>query len=296
MNQEELQTIRNSALRFIADNEWSDARFANSIGISASAFSQWKRDAYQGDVESIAAAVSDFLEVEDKRRQTPSDFEFFETSVAIQIRDAMRFAQTLKRMVIITSPPGDGKTESLRHYANAQTVYLTARSTMHTLNMLQELAERIKVTQRNNADTILRRLIDGFTEKPRTLIIDEAQHLRVRSLDAIRAIWDETRIPVILAGNDELIATMKSDPRHAQILSRLQHVKVQRIQFKDAVALIKQRFPNMPARDMRKIYESCASTRVLVDIVSALFLTCQMQSKEPDQSIIESIIQFRIAA
>jgi DNA transposition AAA+ family ATPase len=296
MNQEQLQNIKAAALRYIADKSISDAKFANAIGISASAFSQYKRDAYVGNVEAVATAISDYLDTEIRRNQTAADFEFVETTVALQIREAMNYSNTLKRMVIITSPPGEGKTMALHYYANSQTVYLTARSTMHTLNMLIELAERMKVSTKNNADIILRRLITGFTEKPRTIIIDEAQHLRIRSLDAIRAIWDDTRIPVILSGNEELIATMKADPRHAQLLSRLQHIKLPRIQFKDAIALIKQRFPGMLSKDMRMIFEACPSTRVLCDVISAIDYLGTQQHREVDSEMIRQVMSFRLAA
>ena len=296
MNQEQLQTTLGRALKYIGDTGISDATFANAICISPSAFSQYKRQAYQGNVDAITNAIQDYLETETQRQETPADFDFVETSVAVQIRDAMRYATTLKRMVIITSPPGDGKTEALRHYSNSQTVFLTARSTMMTIPMLQELAERIKVSQKNNADMILRRLIAGFKEKPRTLIIDEAQHLRIRSLDALRAIWDETRIPIILSGNFELIQTMKSDQRFQQLLSRLQHIQVQRIQFKDAIALIKQRFTAMPAKEMRMLYEQCPNTRALCNVIMALDLTCKIHKKEVDADMIRQVMAFRIAA
>lgn len=299
MNQADLASIKERALRFIAEHpDLSDAKFANAVGISPSAFSQYKRDAYQGNIETIAKAISDYLATEYGREETPADFTFIETNVAIQVRDAMRLATTLKRMVIITSPPGDGKTEALRHYAtSAQTIFITGRSTMNTLNMLVELAERIKVSTKNNADMILRRLITAFQEKPRTLIIDEAQHLRVRSLDALRAIWDTSHLPIILAGNDELIATMQSDQRMQQFLSRLQHFRVQRISFDDAKALISQRFPGMDDKTMRGLYQCSTSTRMLCDIVLALDLLCKMQGlKEPNADMIKQVKPLKFAA
>ncbi len=299
MNQADYQAIKDRALRFIAEHpEYSDAKFANAIGISPSAFSQYKRDAYQGNVDSIAKAIEDFLNTEIGRNETPADFQFVETNVALQVRDAIKFGTTLKRMVIITSPPGDGKTEALRHYATtAQTIYLTGRSTMNTLNLLIELAERMKVSTKNNADTILRRLIMAFAEKPRTLVIDEAQHLRVRSLDALRAIWDACHIPIILAGNDELISTMQSDQRMQQFLSRLQHFRVQRISFEDAKNLIAQRFPGMNETTMRGLYNSTISTRMLCDIILALDLLCKMNGlREPNPEMLKQVKPLKFAA
>lgn len=299
MNQAELASIKERALRYLADHaDLSDAKFANAVGISPSAFSQYKRDAYQGNVDAIAKAIDDYLTLEVGREETPADFTFVETNVAIQVRDAMKLASTLKRMVIITSPPGDGKTEALRHYAtSAQTIFMTGRSTMNTLNMLIEMAERLKVNTKNNADTILRRLITSFQEKPRTLIIDEAQHLRVRSLDALRAIWDNSHLPIILSGNDELIATMQSDQRMQQFMSRLQHFRVSRISYDDAKALIAQRFPGMDDKTMRGLYNASTSTRMLCDIVLALDLLCKNQGlREPSPEMIKSVKPLKFAA
>jgi hypothetical protein len=299
MNQIELDAVKQRAVQYLAERpDLSDAKFANAVGVSPSAFSQFKRDAYQGNVEAIANAINDYINTEIGRNETPAEFHFVETNVAMQVRDAMKLATTLKRMVIITSPPGDGKTEALRHYATtAQTIFMTGRSTMNTLNMLGELAERIKVSTKNNADMILRRLIGAFSEKPRTLVIDEAQHLRVRSLDALRAIWDSCRIPIILAGNDELISTMQSDQRMQQFLSRLQHFRVQRISFEDAKALIVQRFPGMSEAHMRSLYTSSTSTRMLCDFILALDLLCKMQNlREPNAEMLKQVKPLKFAA
>ena len=55
------------------------------------------------------------------------------------------------------------------------------------------------------------------------LLIDEAQHLEDRSLDELRCIHDQTRLPIVFAGNESLRArvTTESAAAFAQFTSRI---------------------------------------------------------------------------
>jgi DNA transposition AAA+ family ATPase len=297
MNQQEIQEVRAKALRFMEKHTMSQASFANHVNVSPTTMSQFIRELYSGNLEEICTKITDFIDLEVERQETPSDFDFVETSVAIQVRDALNIAKKTRRPVIITSQPGDGKTEALNHYADSQTILITCRSTMNTLNLMGELASRVKVSTKNSTDHILRRIATSFVSKPRTLIIDEAQHLRPRSLDAIRYIWDMAKIPVMLSGNDELVQTLQSDARLAQILSRLTYMKILRISYEDAVHLIQQRFPGMAPQTMRKLYDTSQSTRMLCDFIVTLHIICKNKNiKIPTPEIIKQVTALKFAA
>jgi len=298
MSEQIISDARRDAIAFIQKRGWSDARFANKCGISPSAFSQFKREQYPGDSATLAKSISAFLVLEEERSKTPAEFAFVETAVALQVKDAMIFAERLKKMVLITSPPGAGKSEALWHYVNPATSFvLTCRSTMNTINLLTELAETIKVSTKQNSDVILRRLVQGFTARPKTVIIDEAQHLRARSLDALRHIWDLSKIPIIIIGNDELLLSFSHDGRLQQMRDRLMHWRLQPITFGDAKALISQRFPAMTETQMKEIHRNCISTRSLCDTILALHLFCKTRKIEmPSQEMTKQVAQLKMVA
>jgi len=303
MNKEQIEEIRQECTCYIDNrrdnrvNPMSVSKFANLANISTSALSQWLNDRYKGDSEKIAQSVREYLDEAKDKVWTKESFDFVETSVAMQVRDALMFAVKLQRMVLVTSPPGDGKSEALRKYKTNQMILIEARSTTNCHALLYEIAEKQKVCRQNGVDLILRRLADDFKTKPRTLIIDESQHLNTRSLDALRHLWDQARIPILLSGNDEMLVKLQEEASLQQLASRLQHWRVQRISFEDAEKLIVQRFPNMALKMKKMIYEACSSTRSLCDMILALYLFCRMRSlKEPTQEIFKQVIKFKVAA
>ena len=295
---EEIDAARKRALRYMGKNKMSQTRLANKIGISASSFSLWLKDQYTGDVNKTTEKVLDFLKLENERDKTPSDFDFIETSVAKQVRDALTYSEMLRRIVMITSPPGDGKTMALRHYVNPhRSVFITARSTLVINSFVHEITDEL-ISQAlgvKNTDQILRRIADVLKARPKTIVIDEAQHLNSKSLDALRYIHDESQAPIFLSGNDELLETIRTAPRMQQLGSRLHHFRVQRISFEDAKNLISQRFPAMKDTQMKTLYSHCRSTRGLCDMVLALDLFCRNQNiPEPTPELTEMVKKIKV--
>ena len=219
---------QNKASKYMAKNNISAAKFSNLIKVSQTAFSQFMRNIYTGNIDVICTNINSFLALEFEREAVGNDFEFVETQNSTSVSDAIKYSEVVKRIVLITSKPGAGKTVALlKHAASYRVMFITARATMNTHSFIMTLAENVGVSQRQNTDIILQRVAEALLEKPRTIIIDEAQHLAVRAFDSLRYIWDMTKIPIVISGNEELLQTVRKDARLHQFVSRLQHWRLQ---------------------------------------------------------------------
>ena len=136
-------------------------------------------------------------------------------------------------MVIIHGDAGIGKTKGAERFVRENptaSVYIQATPSTGTLaNLLKVLARALKVPEtRNKLDLTLaiREKLEGTNK---VIIIDEAQHLQLRSLEEIRTwadanpITGQQGVGIALIGNTEVYTRMvgKQEARFAQLFSRI---------------------------------------------------------------------------
>lgn len=133
-----------------------------------------------------------------------------DTPAALDMRRTIEATRNLRCLGSIVGAPGVGKTTTLRWYAATArgAVYCTmspGKSTMvQALRLVAEALEPMAVLAIRTAhlhDDICRA---AASRGDRMLLIDEAQHLDDRCLDELRCIHDETGLPMIFAGNENL--------------------------------------------------------------------------------------------
>jgi DNA transposition AAA+ family ATPase len=138
------------------------------------------------------------------------------------------FAQAAGDLGCIYGGAGLGKTVSLHAYADANpNCWIVTMSPAHggVSSALEEIAETIGLRGiPGRAARLQRELINRFRNTGGLLVIDEAQHLNMRSLEAIRAIHDATGIGLVLCGNEAVFGKLTGGSREAvfaQLFSRL---------------------------------------------------------------------------
>ena len=145
----------------------------------------------------------------------------------------IRYCQLEKGMVIIHGDAGIGKTKGAERFVRENptaSVYIQATPSTGTLgNLLKVLARALKVPEtRSKLDLTLaiREKLEGTNK---VIIIDEAQHLQLRSLEEIRTwadanpITGQQGVGIALIGNTEVYTRMvgKQEARFAQLFSRI---------------------------------------------------------------------------
>ncbi|MDH3997594.1 MAG: AAA family ATPase, partial [Desulfuromonadales bacterium] len=171
-----------------------------------------------------------------KTRSQKADFsltlpdapDWLETPSAKRIINVLSYSQLAGDIAVVYGGAGLGKTSTLKAYAeqhpNAWIVTMTAAH-CGVAAALEEIAETLGLRGfPGRAARLQRELVRRFKGTAGLLIIDEAQHLNVNALEAIRSIHDATGIGLALCGNESVYARLTGGSRaatFAQLFSRL---------------------------------------------------------------------------
>lgn len=126
-------------------------------------------------------------------------------------------------MMLVTSEPGFGKTETLRWYVDQQphAVYVRAKSGWTRHWFLRDVLQELGVSPQRLTEDMFRQVVGALAARPYILVLDEIEHALAdtRVLEAIRDISDLTEIPVVLVGMDQVKDKIRA--RFPQITSRI---------------------------------------------------------------------------
>jgi DNA transposition AAA+ family ATPase len=122
---------------------------------------------------------------------------------------------------LVCGNAGFGKTKSIQwHTLRSNSIYLRAKATWTTSWMLDCICRELKIFSMNRISNKFADLRNTIRALKCTIFIDEADYLvRDRKLlDTIRDLHDETNMPIVLVGMDEI---QKKLMRHHQFWSRI---------------------------------------------------------------------------
>jgi hypothetical protein len=151
----------------------------------------------------------------------PSEPDFQATTSSGRMMTVLALSQ-LGDMGLISTPPGVGKTASVRQYAATrnQVFVCTASPASRGVNtmlsaILGAMGER---DAKGTPQGLSARIRNRVREASALIVVDEAQHLSPQALEELRSIHDDTGCGVALVGDERLAATLKAYP---QLYSRL---------------------------------------------------------------------------
>jgi DNA transposition AAA+ family ATPase len=210
----------------------TQAQICRESGVSSGILSPWMQDKYKGDSQAVESRLRTWLEARERKQRLASTLPlpapWLETPTASKIMGVLAYAQMAGDVGCIYGGAGMGKSITLKAYAetspNVWVVEMNACSAA-TASALEMVCDALGV--RGTAGRPVRMLGD-IAKKIKgsggLLIIDEAQHLRVPALEALRAIHDMTGVGLVLCGNESVYARLTGgsrDATFAQLFSRL---------------------------------------------------------------------------
>ena len=223
-----LNHLRSAGATIDGEHQQFDfAKISRETGVSRSMISQYcsgkmkiNPDAeakLQRWVDAILERAEEFEDEDAPKQEQAAPAQQFKTAIELYQHDEfneamgmMHWTMKHRKMSVIIGSPGIGKTTVLKEFARREpgAVIITCRPTMRMRDMIDTIAGALGIVVSGSNDERVRRIQRAL--KGRTgdmLIFDEADHLYVwdtKKFEVIRQIWDETGVPVVMAGPPRL--------------------------------------------------------------------------------------------
>lgn len=201
-----MNTLREQLTEYLESNKISQEAAAAGMAISGSALSAWRKDKYGGDnarietlvVEYLGRQVATAVEVGTFKR----DFDFVETSVYDLIRSGVDLAEARGEIRPVLGISGIGKTTALKQIRDEKqtAIFVQVYKGIRKNRFLSKVCKAAGISDKGTFDDLFESLADQLSGTGRLIIIDEAEHLPIDALDAVRRINDFTGCGIVLVG------------------------------------------------------------------------------------------------
>lgn len=198
---------------------------AERVGVPAKSLTDWLDDTRPA--RKVGPAVSKWfakLQLQSKGRS------YVVTPSGVRVQTALEHSREHGEFVVIHGGPGVGKTITARRVASQHAgicMVTVDPTTSGLIPALELVAEELGVSEAvggaKRLSALIRRRIEMSTE-PVVLLVDEAQHLSMAAVEALRAIHDRCGCGLVLMGNETSYSRLVGGPRtahYAQIRSRI---------------------------------------------------------------------------
>jgi len=231
------------------DEGLSQSQVSSLAGVSKTRLNHWLAEKYTGQVAPIEQAIKRWL---DSRRASaelestlPAAPDWVETPSARSVISALAFAQMAGAVSVVYGGAGVGKTLAIRQYReqspNVWVVTATPASSAPG-SILTRIAHVLGIRASGAVHVIEANIIERLRDTRGLLVIDEAQHLTSRALDAVRSLHDAAGVGLALVGNEVVYAQLTGGSRSvgfAQLFSRIaKRVRLSRPQTSDIDAML----------------------------------------------------------
>lgn len=207
---------------------------AAETGVPYGTLHPWAKAIYKGNNDRVAKQIDAWLTTREAREKLRISIRaepaFVMTPTASRIWEMLERAQTMPDMVMISMGAGVGKTTAINAYAarGSNVFIVTAEPCHESVNsLLDVLSDTLKVDWHYRGSAMSRAIRKRLTGTGGLLIVDEAQHLKPRLRDQLRAtVHDKAGagIGVALVGGEDMNVQFqreRQDPRYAQLTRRI---------------------------------------------------------------------------
>lgn len=239
-----------SEVRQIMDAETlSQTALSQVTGVGKARLSQWLNGVYKGNVAAVEESIRRWLDSRQASAalegQMPTAPEWVETPSARAVLSALSFSQMAEAVSVVYGGAGVGKTTTIARYKNqAPNVWVVSATPAVSAPgpILTRIAQTLGIRSTGPVHVVEANIIERVRETRGLLVIDEAQHLTHRALDAIRSIHDAAGIGLALVGNEIVYSQLTGGSRSvgfAQLFSRVaKRVRLSRAKDADVLALV----------------------------------------------------------
>ncbi len=251
---------------FMSEQGLNQTAAAHQLGISASALCLYLKGKYRSPA-SIESRISKLLDSGMPQAQPVirvHHLPFAMTTIATHVMQTLEYAQLESNISVVYGDAGIGKTRATNEWVvgKANVILLTVSPALSSpKSFLKYLASLLKTSRVGHIDELYLELCERLLQSGKMLIVDEAQHLKLPTLEIIRGIQEATGVAVALIGNETVYTKMigRHAAEFAQLFSRIgwrKHLLTDHISVEDVESVF-GRFVQ-PA-SLKPLFEICRS-------------------------------------
>lgn len=203
----------------------SGADLAREAGKSSATISGFLNGKYRGDNESVAAALSTWLESSIAGDSLPESPSYIETPTAEKIAAVLTYAQMTGRICLVYGHSGVGKTEAIKAFARTgnNVWHITAsKSRSNELETMYEIALAAGLKDAPYRRGMLSRYLRcHLTGTGGLIVVDEADWLSYEAIEELRILQEECGIGLVMAGNHQVYDRLTGGGKRAVDFARL---------------------------------------------------------------------------
>ncbi len=202
----------------------SQNKAAAAIGVSATMLSQYRSGKYTGDVEQLEAKLREFFGNKEAAGAVSRAVTYAETSVSKGVYQTIRICHLRGGLAVEAGDAGIGKTMAAKKYVEDypnSAVYIAVNPCNASVSaFLKAFAKVLHLDYSGRKDDMWERINSTLIGSPRVLILDESQHLPIKTIETIRSFSDGNKdLGIVLIGNLNSLCN-NGKPGYAQIRNR----------------------------------------------------------------------------
>ena len=244
------EDTRKALAEFMQRSAKSQRQISKETGLSTSVISQFLSGTYTGDNEEVSKIIRQYLPISKERLNTVSGIQFYEGLYNTrEVLFACNYAHRNNDASLVSGDAGAGKTTSLKRYADTTigVILVTANACITTATAILGLrCRKLGKQPPTRRAALMNLLVEQLADTNRLIIVDEADHLSLDALQAVRNLNDEAHVGLVLSGNDKIYRQMLSPRRGYEFDQLRTRFAVRKKVFNDyTVEEMKAMFPGM---------------------------------------------------
>lgn len=198
---------------------------AKAIGLSPATLSTYLKDKYEGNIANVETRLTEIFETVEAANNLLSRTNtvgYVETSISMGVYKTIRLCHLKGGIARESGDAGIGKTMAAKQYIKDypnSAIYISVNPcTSGVVACLKLICKTLRLRESRKDDMWF--AISNALSGEKVLIVDEAQHLPIKTVEALRAFSDvNPQLGICLIGNLET-AGSNNKPAYAQIANR----------------------------------------------------------------------------
>ena len=244
----------------------SQNKAALAIGVSASALSQYRQGKYIGDIDVLEAKISEFFANAEAARELFSETSYVDTGISKGVYQTIRLCHLHGGLAVEAGDAGVGKTMAAKKYIEDYpntAIYIAVNPCTSSVSaFLKSFAKALHIDFSGRKDDMWSRINDTLLGSRKVLIIDESQHLPIKTIETIRSFTDSNPdFGVCLIGNLNSLCN-NGKPGYAQIRNRTRFTSIRHVS-QITIDDIKLLFPSVDQNAAEFLYKIAHTEQAL---------------------------------